>query len=49
MVPLGLERVTVDTPVYFSMDELIAEVENKNSEMVEGLKRTKTGRYVRSF
>ncbi len=32
--PLGLERVTVDTPVYFSLDELVEAVENKNREMV---------------
>ena len=41
--PLGLERVTVDTPVYFSLDELIAEVEAKNSEMVEGKRGPKQG------
>ena len=34
--PLGLERVTVDTPVYFSLDELVASVKTKNSEMVPG-------------
>ena len=33
---LGLERVTVDTPVYFSLAELIAIVRAKNSEMVPG-------------
>ncbi len=34
--PLGLARVTVDTPVYFSLDELVEAVENKNREMVPG-------------
>ena len=34
--PLGLKRVTVDTPVYFSLDELVEAVENKNREMVPG-------------
>lgn len=32
--PLGLARVTVDTPVYFSLDELIAKVRAKNVERV---------------
>ena len=41
--PLGLERVTVDTPVYFSLDELIAEVETKNREMVQGARGPKQG------
>ena len=34
--PLGLKRVTVDTPVYFSLNELVALVKAKNSEMVPG-------------
>ena len=33
---IGLERVTVDTPVYFSLNELVAAVESKNCEMVTG-------------
>ena len=41
--PLGLERVTVDTPVYFSLDELVAAVETKNSEMVQGQRGPKQG------
>ena len=41
--PLGLERVTVDTPVYFSLDELVAEVNTKNSEMVQGARGPKQG------
>jgi DNA helicase HerA-like ATPase len=41
--PLGLARVTVDTPVFFSLDELIAAVRAKNSEMVTGAKGLKQG------
>jgi hypothetical protein len=32
--PLGLARVTVDTPIYFSLDDLIAKVRAKNVERV---------------
>jgi hypothetical protein len=32
--PLGLARVTVDTPIYFSLDNLIARVRAKNVERV---------------
>lgn len=32
--PLGLPRVTVDTPIYFSLDDLIAKVRAKNVERV---------------
>jgi len=32
--PLGLDRVTVDTPIYFSLDELIAKIREKNVERV---------------
>lgn len=41
--PLGLVRVTVDTPVYFSLDELVEAVEDKNQEMVPGATRPKQG------
>jgi uncharacterized protein len=41
--PLGLERVTVDTPVYFSLEDLINMVRVKNSEMVPGGKGPKQG------
>lgn len=41
--PLGLARITVDTPVYFSLDELIAAVEAKNTEMVQGARGPKQG------
>lgn len=34
--PLRLDRVTVDTPVFFSMDELLSRIRAKNSEMVPG-------------
>jgi uncharacterized protein len=42
-VPLGLVRVTVDTPVYFSLEELVTIVEAKNSEMVPGKTGPKQG------
>ena len=42
-VSLGLDRVTVDTPVYFSLEELVATVEQKNSEMVPGKRGPKQG------
>jgi DNA helicase HerA-like ATPase len=32
--PLGLRRVTVDTPIYFSLDELISKMRAKNVERV---------------
>ena len=32
--PLGLPRVTVDTPIYFSLDELLKNVKAKNIERV---------------
>lgn len=32
--PLGLARVTVDTPIYFSLDEVLAKVRAKNIERV---------------
>ncbi len=32
--PLGLPRVTVDTPIFFSLDDLIAKVKAKNVERV---------------
>ena len=48
-IPLGLERVTVDTPVYFSLDELVAEVEAKNSEMVQGARGLKQGDMFGAF
>jgi hypothetical protein len=35
-LPLGLTRVTVDTPVYFSLDELVKAVDAENSRMVPG-------------
>jgi hypothetical protein len=41
--PLGLVRVTVDTPVYFSLDELVVAVEAKNKEMVPGATKPKQG------
>lgn len=41
--PLRLTRVTVDTPVFFSLDELVATVEAKNKEMVPGKSALKQG------
>lgn len=32
--PLGLERVTVDTPIYFSLDDVLEKVRAKNIERV---------------
>jgi hypothetical protein len=34
MAVLGLPRVTVDTPVYFSLDDILAKVRTKNIERV---------------
>lgn len=41
--PLGLNRVTVDTPVFFSLDDLVAAVRAKNTEMVPGTSKPKQG------
>lgn len=41
--PLGLNRVTVDTPVFFSLEELVDAVRAKNTEMVQGAKGLKQG------
>jgi hypothetical protein len=41
--PLGLERVTVDTPVYFSLDALMAKVKAENERMVPGERGPKKG------
>lgn len=41
--PLSLNRVTVDTPVYFSLDELVEAVRAKNTEMVQGQRGPKQG------
>lgn len=40
---LGLERVTVDTPVYFSLDELLRRVDTENRRMVQGRTGEKQG------
>jgi len=42
-VPLGLDRITVDTPVFFSLDDLMAAVRTKNTEMVPGANKPKQG------
>ncbi len=36
---LGLERITVDTPVFFSLEELVERIQMKNTERVDGGKR----------
>ncbi|HEC99486.1 MAG TPA: DUF853 family protein [Proteobacteria bacterium] len=41
--PLKLERVTVDTPVYFSLDDLINRVREENERMVPGTTKNKQG------
>ena len=40
---LGLERVTVDTPVYFSLDELLRRIDTENRRMVQGKTGEKQG------
>lgn len=42
-IPLELDRVTVDTPVFFSLDELLEAVRAKNTEMVQGARGPKQG------
>lgn len=39
----GLERVTVDTPVYFSLEDLLRRIEVENGRMVPGAKGEKQG------
>jgi hypothetical protein len=46
---LGLDRVTVDTPVYFSLEELITAVRSKNIEMVDGARGPKQGEMFGDF
>lgn len=40
---LGLERTTVDTPVYFSLDDMRQSIMDKNEEMVPGATKPKQG------
>lgn len=40
---LGLERVTVDTPVYFSLDDLLRRIDAENRRMVPGKTGEKQG------
>jgi len=37
--PLGLDRVTIDTPVYFSLEELLSRIEDENTRMVPGARQ----------
>lgn len=48
-VSLGLERVTVDTPVYFSLDELMNRVKTENERMVPGQTKPVKGPLHGSF
>lgn len=43
ITPLGLNRITVDTPVFFSLEELIKVVREKNTEMVAGARGPRQG------
>ena len=47
--PLGLNRVTVDTPVYFSLNDLLATIEAKNNEMVQGTRGPRQGDMFGNF
>ena len=40
---MGLERITVDTPVFFSLQSILDIAKNKNEEMVQGAKGPKQG------
>jgi len=40
---LGLDRVSVDTPVYFSLESLLNAIKAKNEEMVDGTRGPKKG------
>lgn len=40
---LGLEKITVDTPVYFDLDEIVSEFERLDTEQVAGAKGLKNG------
>ena len=40
---LGLDRTTVDTPVYFSLEDLRETINQENSRMVQGTKGPKQG------
>lgn len=47
--PLGLERVTVDTPVYFSLNDMIDLISDENTRMVPGARGEKQGPNYGSF
>ena len=40
---LGIEKITIDTPVYFSLQNIIAEFERLDTEMVPGSRGPKSG------
>ena len=45
--PLGLSRVTVDTPIYFSLDNLLGRVRDKNIERVSNRQGPMFGNFDR--
>jgi hypothetical protein len=47
--PLGLERVTVDTPVHFSLDDLLSQIEQENTRMIPSSRGEKQGPNFGSF
>ena len=40
---IGLDRISVDTPVFFSLDDLLSRVRNENGRMVQGTTKAKQG------
>lgn len=40
---LGIDKITVDTPVYFSMDNIVSEFRRLDTEMVRGANKPKNG------
>tara|TARA_R110000868_G_scaffold165328_6_gene398813 strand:- start:399024 stop:400724 length:1701 start_codon:yes stop_codon:yes gene_type:complete len=46
---LTLDQVSVDTPIFFSLDKLLSLIEDKNQEMVEGTRGKKGGPLLGTF
>lgn len=40
---LGIEKITIDTPVYFSLDKIIEEFKHLDTQMVAGANKPKAG------
>ncbi|MGB0682805.1 MAG: ATP-binding protein [Magnetovibrionaceae bacterium] len=40
---VGLERISLDTPIYFPLEELVAQVQTENTRMVQGSNGLKKG------